>query len=82
MDAETIFDALISVVGPLAYDAFYAAYLEETGEAPAPARRPGPARIRALDMALREMLASCPPSQDLVDFIQSLGNDTKAGSDW
>ena len=78
-------EVLIGLVGPLAYDQFYSPFLEAepAAGAPSPAPQaaaaeaplPSPSRVRALDLALRQMLSECPLSGDLVDFVRNLGDD-------
>ena len=73
--AGEILDALIEAMEPLAYDLFYQPYMREEEEAAAspdaPADvMPSPARLRALDLALRNMLASCPVPDDLRSLVE------------
>jgi hypothetical protein len=78
--AGEILDALIEAMQPLAYDQFYQPYrrAEETSAPPdAPADAlPSPARLRALDVALRDMLASCPAPSELRALVEQIDQRT------
>jgi hypothetical protein len=74
-------EVLIALVGPLSYDQFYSPFL--TAEPASPPREaaaaaaplPSPARVRALDLALRRMLCECPVSDGIGDFVRRLGDE-------
>ena len=74
--AGEILDALIEAMEPLAYDLFYQPYVREedaTSAPDAPADTlPSPARLRALDVALRNMLASCPVPDELRSLVEQI----------
>jgi hypothetical protein len=75
-DAGEILDALIETMEPLAYDRFYQPFLDreeppvspEAPETPIPS----PARMRALDLALRDMLRSCPAPDRLRSLVEQI----------
>jgi hypothetical protein len=75
-DAGEILDALIGAMEPLAYDQFYQPYVRHDGtlappDVPHPSI-PSPARVRALDVALRSMLGSCPVPDRLRSLVEQI----------
>jgi hypothetical protein len=83
-DAETLFEALIGAMEPLAYDQFYQPYLRPASAPPAEAMEtplPRPARMRALDFALRSMLVTCPTPDHLRDLVEQLDQEALEAPD-
>lgn len=79
-DADALLGRLIGAMEPLAYDQFYQPFLSpDSAEGLAKLTDatdrpiPSPARIRALDMALRSMLRSCPVPEGLRTQVERLG---------
>jgi len=69
---------------PLAYDRFYEPYLRVDPGLPVEAVEtplPSPARVRALDVALRTMLQTCPVPDQLRDLVEQLDQSALEASD-
>ena len=76
-DAGEILDALIGAMEALAYDQFYQPYVRRDAAQPGPpqapaTRIPSPARLRALDVALRDMLGSCPVPDRVRSLVEQI----------
>ena len=82
-DAEALFESLIGAMQPLAYDRFYEPYLRVDPALPLEAVEtlPSPARVRALDVALRTMLQTCPVPDHLRDLVEQLDPSALEPSD-
>lgn len=78
-DADQLLGRLIEAMEPLAYDRFYDPFVRSDSPQRLAAQiqaietpLPSPARVRALDLALRDMLRTCPVPERLQSLLERL----------